>query len=82
VREDVEDVLRQEGLVVDRHTFAMLSERIYHHKILLLKALRRRAQGDCSKNGVVDKLPAWERPATSGRVEAEGKTLQVLLEAW
>jgi integrase len=82
VKEDVEDILHKEGLVVDRQTFAMLSERVYDHTIRLLQARRRRALGDYSADKLSDKLPAWVRPPTSASAETQGKRLQSLFDAW
>jgi hypothetical protein len=82
VNRDVENLLHEEGFILDDQSFKLLSERIYHHKILLLQALRRRALGDYSNDRVLEKLPPWVRAPASGRVEAEGKTLLSLFEAW
>ncbi len=71
VKEDVEDILHKEGLVVDKQTFTLLSERVYDHTIRLLQALRRRALGDYSADKLSDKLPPWVRCAFRGNVISE-----------
>jgi integrase len=82
VHRDVESLLLTEGLAVDQQSFASLSEQIYHHKILLLKALGRRARGDYSTDDVLSKLPQWVRQAAEKTAKAEVKTLRSLYEAW
>ena len=82
VRGDVESILQEEGLVVDRQSFMLLSERVYDHTIRLLQALRRRALGDYSPDKFLQKLPPWVRPPASRAAEGQGKTLHALLDAW
>jgi integrase len=82
VRRDVESILREEGLLLDKQSFVLLSERVYDHRIRLLQALRRRALGDYSADKFFQKLPPWVRPPVSGIPEGQGKTLHSLLDAW
>ena len=44
--------------------------------------MSRRARGDYSADEVTTKLPHWERQPADKDVEAEGKTLQTLFDAW
>ena len=82
VQDDVETILREEGLVVDRQSFMLLAERVYDHRIRLLQALRRRALGDYSADKFLQKLPPWVRPPASKTAEGQGQTLHTLLDAW
>jgi integrase len=82
VQDDVRNLLLNEGIVANRNTLNDLAEQIYHYKILLLRTLGRTARGDYSADEVTTKLPHWERQPADQDVEAEGKTLQTLLNAW
>jgi hypothetical protein len=81
VRPEVDALLAREGLVGDQDSLERLSEQVFFNKIRLLNALRRRALGDYREDGLLTRLPKWDRREAQKKPMAT-TTLTSLFEAW
>jgi hypothetical protein len=72
VRQDVDDLLRAEGLSLDTDSYERLAEQIFQNEIRLLHALRNRAEGDYSPDSWLEKVPTWQSPIEARRAGPAG----------
>jgi hypothetical protein len=80
---DIDQFLAARGMKLDEPTRTNLVAEVAYALVLGAEALKRRAHGDCSRDEVADRFPAWHQ----GRVEpksAQGSTLRLtdLLDGW
>jgi integrase len=92
VRQDVDELLRAEGLSLDVDSYERLAERVFYNEIRLLYALMHRAEGDYSPDEWLEKVPIWQSPAEQVRLgpvgggpdggPRRGTSWTSLLDAW
>ena len=72
VRQEVDELLREEGLSLDTDSYERLAEQVFYNEIRLSYALMRRAEGDYTPDGWLEKVPTWQTPITLRRAAPAG----------